>query len=194
MNERTYTMKSIRALLAAVALAASISTLGLASAAGPQGEGVVSSVEMTATVARINHETREVTLRGPDGQEHSFIAGDQVRNLAQVNAGDVVTATYTEAIAYEVRRGGQADATEAVALGRAAVGETPAGILAHEVVLTVEIVAIDLETPTVTFRGPQGNTRTILVRHPEKLAGVSVGDTVDITYTEALAIRVDPAR
>lgn len=187
-------MKGIKVLLAALALAVGISTIGLASAAGPQGEEVVSSVEITATVAKINHETREVTLRGPDGQEFSFIAGDQVRNLAQVNAGDVVTATYTEAIAYEVRRGGQADATEAVALGRAPVGEQPAGILAHEVVLTVEIVAIDLETPTVTFRGPQGNSRTILVRHPEKLEGVSVGDTVDIIYTEALAIRVDPAR
>lgn len=187
-------MKSIKLHWVAVALAIGLSTMGVASAAGPQGEGVVSSVELTATVAKINHETREVTLKGPDGQEYSFIAGDQVRNLAQINAGDLVTATYTEAIAYEVRRGGQADATEAVALGRAPVGERPAGILAHEVVLTVEIVAIDHETPTVTFRGPQGNTRTILVRHPEKLEGVNVGDTVDITYTEALAIRVDPAR
>jgi len=29
--------------------------------------------------------------------------------------------------------------------------------------------------------------------HPEKLEGVSVGDTVDITYTEALAIKVEEA-
>jgi hypothetical protein len=29
--------------------------------------------------------------------------------------------------------------------------------------------------------------------HPEKLQGVSVGDTVDITYTEALAIKVEEA-
>lgn len=184
-------MKNSRALLAAVTLAIGISTIGLVSAAEPPGESVVSSVEVTATVAAINHDTREVTLRTADDQEYSFIAGDQVRNLAQVEVGDVVSATYIEAIAYEVRRGGQVDATEAVALGRAALGEMPAGMVAREVVLTVEIVAIDRETPTVTFRGPQGNTRTILVRHPEKLQGVSVGDTVDIVYTEALAIQVD---
>jgi hypothetical protein len=31
------------------------------------------------------------------------------------------------------------------------------------------------------------------VLHPEKLQGVSVGDTVEITYTEALAIKVEEA-
>lgn len=187
-------MKTIGTLLAVASLAAAISVAGAASAAETQGEGIVASVEVTAEVVKINHETREVMLKGPEGQEFSFIASDEVRNLAQVQAGDIVTAVYTEAIAYEVRRGGQADATEAVALGRAAVGEMPAGIVAHEVVLTVEIVAIDRETPTVTFRGPQGNTKTLLVRHPEKLEGVSVGDTVDIVYTEALGIRVDRAQ
>lgn len=187
-------MNNIKALVATAGMFVAISAPGFASAAGTQGDSVVSTVETTATVVSINHDTRAVVLRGADGEEYSFIAGDEVRNLAQVKAGDVVTATYTEAVAYEVRRGGEANAAEAVAMGRAAEGEMPAGMVAREVVLTVEIIAIDRETPTVTFRGPQGNTKTILVRHPEKLEGVSVGDTVDITYSEALAIRVDPAQ
>jgi hypothetical protein len=187
-------MKTMGTLLAVAGLAATLSVAGLASAAEPQGEGVVASVEVTAEVVKINHETREVTLKGPDGQAFSFIASDEVRNLAQVQAGDLVTAVYTEAIAYEVRRGGQADVAEAVALGRAPVGEMPAGVMARAVVVTVEIIAIDRETPTVTFRGPEGNTKTVLVRHPERLEGVNVGDTVDIVYTEALAVRVDRAQ
>jgi hypothetical protein len=187
-------MKGIRGVLAAVGMVVAISSIGVASGAEPQGEEVSASTEVTATVVKVNRETREVTLRAADGQEYSFIAGDQVRNLDQVDEGDIVTAMYTQAVAYEVRRGGQVGAAEAVGLGRAPVGAEPAGIIAREVVVTVEIIAIDRETPTVTFRGPQGNTKTVLVRHPEKLEGVSVGDTVDITYTEALAIRVDPAQ
>ena len=42
----------------------------------------------------------------------------------------------------------------------------------------------------MTFQGPAGNTRTIKVLHPERLEGVNVGDTVDLTFTEALAIKV----
>ena len=59
--------------------------------------------------------------------------------------------------------------------------------------MTVSIVAIDPDLPSVTFKGPAGNTRTVKVLHPERLKGVSVGDTVDITYTEALAMKVEPA-
>jgi hypothetical protein len=46
----------------------------------------------------------------------------------------------------------------------------------------------------VTFRGPAGKTRTVKVLHPERLKDVSVGDTVEITYTEAIAIKVESAK
>lgn len=48
-------------------------------------------------------------------------------------------------------------------------------------------------TESKDCRGPAGNTRTIKVMRPEKLQGVNVGDTVDITYTKALAIKVEKA-
>jgi hypothetical protein len=57
----------------------------------------------------------------------------------------------------------------------------------------VTITAIDPKVPSVTFKGPAGNTRAIKVRYPEKLQGVNVGDTVEITYTEALAMKVEKA-
>jgi hypothetical protein len=187
-------MKNFIRLLAAAGLAALVSIGGIAVASDPQGEALIQSVEVTAIVAKIDHETRAVTLRAADGEEYSFIAGDEVRNLAQVNVGDVVTATYIEAVAWELHQGGQADVGEGLAVARAEPGTMPAGAVVHEVVLTVEIIGIDRETPTVTFRGPQGNTRTIVVKRPEKLTGVSVGDTVDIIFTEAFAIRVDHAQ
>ncbi len=44
---------------------------------------------------------------------------------------------------------------------------------------------------TVTLRGPDGGTTTIKARNPDNLNRVAVGDLVDITYTEALAISVE---
>jgi hypothetical protein len=163
-------------------------------AAPVKGEAVVAAAEITATVTKINHKTREVTLKATDGQEYSFVAGDAVKNLAQVKKGDVVTAAYTEALVYEVKKGGKAGAETAVAGGTAASGKKPAGAIGQQTTVTVKIAAIDAKVPSVTFKGPAGNTRTIKVLHPEKLQGVSVGDTVEITYTEALAIKVAAAK
>lgn len=165
-----------------------------APAAAPTGEGVVAKVEVTAKVAKIDQKTREVTLKADDGREYSFVASEDVTNLPQVQVGDVVTVAYAEAFVYEVHKGGAvADGGTVVAGAAAEPGAKPAGIIARETTVTVLITAIDPKAPSVTFKGPAGNSRTIKVLHPEKLQGVSVGDTVDITYTEALAIKVEAA-
>ena len=192
-------MKGFRASMATACLACAVclATVALAevsAAAAPKGEAVIASVDVTATVTKVDQATREVTLRADDGQEYSFIASDDVKNLAQVEPGDVVTATYAEALAYEVKKGGTAvEPATVVAGGSAEPGMKPEGAIARQTTVTVLITAIDPTVPTVTFKGPAGNTRTIKVRHPEKLEGVKVGDTVEITYTEAFAIKVEEA-
>ena len=162
-------------------------------APSPRGEAVIGAVQVTATVAKIDQATRQVTLKTNDGREVTFVADPAVKNLPQVKAGDQVVATYTEALAYEVKKGGSAGLSGTVAGGTAKPGATPAAAIAQQVTLTVTIAAIDLKVPSVTFKGPQGNTRTIKVQRPERLQGVSVGDTVELTYTEALAVKIDPA-
>jgi hypothetical protein len=162
-----------------------------APAAAPRGEAVVATVEVTATVTAINQATREVTLRKDDGTEITFVASEDVQNLPQVKVGDVLHAVYAEALAYEVRKGGTTAAPTTAIVGAAAEpGQRPGGALARQTSVTVAIVAIDKQAPSVTFKGPKGNTRTIKVLHPEKLEGVNVGDTVDVTFTEAVAIKV----
>jgi hypothetical protein len=158
-----------------------------------KGQTMVSSETVTATVVQVNQKTREVTIKTKDGKEHSFIAGDNVKNLAQVKKGDIITAVYTEAIAYEVREHGTTGVQTTTAVAAAKPGEKPAGAVAQQTTVTVLITAIDPKVPTVTFMGPRGNKETIKVRDPKNLNGVKVGDKVDITYTEALAMKVDEA-
>jgi hypothetical protein len=164
-----------------------------AAPAPAKGEAVISSLTVTATVAAIDHKTREVTLKADDGQEYAFVAGAAVENLAQVQKGDVVKATYTEAVAYAVKKGGKADAAATVAGGAAPLGAKPAAAVGGKVTVTVAVAAIDAKAPSVTFKGPGGNSRTVKVKDPAKLKGVSVGDTVEITYAEAVAIKVEKA-
>ena len=164
----------------------------------PVVSGVVAenAVTVTATVEAIDQKTRMVTLRGPDGKLTTVHAGDQVKNLAQVKKGDQVVVTYYESLAYEVHKpGGQAvpGVVAASDVATAKPGERPAAVGAQAVTVTSTIDAIDKTNHTVTLKGPDGNLTTIKVKDPTKLDKVKVGDLVEITYTEALAIGVQPA-
>ena len=177
----------------AVAALISLFSLSGVQAQETKGQAVVSQQTVTATVLSVNQKTREVTIKTQDGQTHSFIASDDVKNLPQVKKGDIITAVYTEAIAYEVKEHGATGVTTSSAAASAKPGEKPAAAMAQQTTVTVLITAIDPNAPTVTFMGPKGNTETIKVRDPKNLVGVKVGDKVDITYTESLAIKVDEA-
>lgn len=190
-------MMRIKSFMTAACVAGSL-CLGTATAqqpaAMPKGDAVLNTVTVTATVAKIDHKTRAVTLKAEDGQEYSFVADEAVQNLAQVKKGDVVTATYTEALAYEVKKGGSATGVvETAAAGAAKPGAKPGAAIGGTVTVTVVITAIDRQAPSVTFTSASGETREINVQSPEKLTGVSVGDTVDLTYAEAVAIKVQAA-
>jgi len=149
----------------------------------------------TATVQRIDHKTRHVTLKNSDGTTFTMVAGPEVRNLAQVKKGDVVRVTYHESLAYQVRRAGTAQPGVAAStdVSRAPLGEKPSGTVTDTTTVRATIAAIDKGASTVTLRGPKGNLTTIKARDPSKLDAVNVGDLVDITYTEALAVAVEPA-
>lgn len=176
-------------------IAVMISFFGLTCASGQNtsGKGIIATATVTATVTKINQKTRELTIKTNDGQSYKIVAGADVQNLAQVKKGDVITAVYTEALAYEVRKHGSTGVATASAAMTAKPGEKPAGAAAQQTTVTVTITAIDTKSPAVTVKGPEGNLETIKVLDPSKLNDLKVGDLVDLTYTEAFAIKVDPA-
>ena len=157
---------------------------------GTIGEELVSA---TATVKALDLKTRMVTLQRSDGSLIKFRAGDEVRNLPQVKVGDEVTVSYYESLAYEVKKPGEAEPGAAIVetAGRAEPGERPAAAGARAVTLTATIAAIDKKAMTVTLRGPDGEETTVKARDPHKLDRVAVGDLVEITYTEGIAVSVE---
>lgn len=148
---------------------------------------------MVATVDAIDHETREVTLSA-EGGTVTFTASDDIRNLAQVEAGDRVIAEVSEDISIEVfanPEGVEPGAGELVVEGRAAEGEMPGAAAMDSVVITSVVEEINLEANTFKLRGPEGNVKEFVAQNPENLKRAEVGDLVVITITQAMGIMVE---
>jgi hypothetical protein len=153
----------------------------------------VTSVQVTATVESIDHATRTATLRLPDRRLVTLKASERVRNLAQVNVGDQVNATYFESVVIQVRRPGEATpgVSAAATTMRAAQGEMPGAAEVDSITLTSTVAAIDRAGQTVTLENRDGTRRTVRVNNPAQFDHVAVGDLVEITFTEAVAISVE---
>lgn len=154
--------------------------------------------EVVATVEAIDLAKREVTLLAPDGELLPLVVGPEVRNLDQVEVGDQVVVRYRAAIAAELKEPGTpsrvGEMTESAT--RAAPGAKPGAEVAREITTTVTIQNVDPAGPTVSFTGPGGVLRMVEVQDPGMQAfarTLKPGDEVDITYTEALALSVEPA-
>src|SRR5262249_17312566 len=139
----------------------------------------------------LDQKTRVITLERP-GSRVRFRVDDRVQNLPQVRVGDDVTITYQESLAYEVKKPGSAQPGrgESEQWDQRPPGEKPAGSTARVTTVTTTIAGIDKTAGTVTLRDPEGNDVTVRPRHPENLDRVTVGDLVEITYTEAVAVSV----
>jgi Cu/Ag efflux protein CusF len=160
----------------------------------PLPSGSVQKVTtIQATVVGLDLPGRVITLKGPKGNQATFHVGDQVKNLDQVKVGDIVVAKYYESIAVRLAKPGAPAAESVDAVGSAKKGDMPAGVAVQQDTLKAKVTAIGKHKDSVTLTGPEGNAVTIKVKDPKKLDGVKVGDDVDVTYTQALAISVEKA-
>jgi hypothetical protein len=189
-------MNKVLTLLAALLLFASpcYATESVAATDKPS-MSTSQTVVLTAMVEAINHETREVTLRGPEGNTVSFVASEDARNLGQVKVGDIVLAKYVQSMSIEVfaNDGTEPGAGELVVAGRSEEGEMPAMTAIDALVVTATVEEINLEANTFKLKGPSGEIKEFEARNPENLKKAAVGDIVVITYTEAVALSVEKA-
>lgn len=195
-------IKSTLALaLAAAAFAATALAQPPSPAAGavvvsePGRAAIVEATEISAQVVGIDKATRTVTLKGPQGKVVDVVAGDEVKNFDQIKLGDLVVARYAQALTLELRKTkvkpGEPTVTEAAA--RAKPGERPAVAGAREVTAIADVIGVDPKKSTITLKGPRGNVVTLNVQNPDQFKVVKKGDQVEVTYTEAVALSVEPA-
>ena len=192
----TLTLALISAAIAAPAFAQKPAAAGGAVVTSEPGRAsVVRAAELSAQVVGIDKVTRTVTLKGPKGNVVDIVAGDEVKNFDQIKLGDFVVARYAEALTLELRKtkvkAGEPTVREEAA--RAKLGERPAVAGAREVTAIADVIGVDPKKSTITLKGPRGNVVTLNVQNPDQFKVVKKGDQVEVTYTEALALSVEPA-
>jgi hypothetical protein len=164
-------------------------------AAAPEGGVRAMAMEVEATVTAIDLETRQVTLQGPDGKTMTLTAKEEVVKLEDVSVGDILRATYLAALEGELREPTEEELAEPyVMIKDAGIGEVEgepvvgAGRIIHAV-CTIE--GMNRLLGTVTVVDPNGKIHVIADVEPEKMSGVTLGQTIVLTFREALALSLE---
>jgi Cu/Ag efflux protein CusF len=164
-------------------------------AAQPPAQSVQSApVTLTATIEAIDQTNRLVTLKGPKGNLADVYVGPEYKRFNELKVGDTVKATYYESLVTSVRKPGDPAPTAGVQTTETPRAGAPGQTIAKQVTIPVTIMALDPSVPSVTVKGPKGNVLSFRVQDPKRLEGIKVGDTVDVTYTQAILLSVDPSK
>jgi hypothetical protein len=181
------------ALPALAAVFFSTSALAL----NPNGPVVSSTLQkVDATIKAIDVPSRTVTLDGPSGLV-TVKVGKKAKRFSQLKVGDKVTVSYYQGLAAQMKPGDAAKAAAPVGAEFSSSNKSsPGGITGASVTTTVTIQAVDLATNTVAFKRADGSIHAVEVKNAkmkEFIKTLKPGDVVEVTYTESIAIDVQPA-
>lgn len=185
----------VAALLIAGVLAWPVAaqTGGVVAGSAPGKAGVAQTVKVTATITAIDKATRDVTLKGPQGNEITVTAGPEVKNFDNMKVGDQVNAQYVEALTLELKKGGGMTVSRSDQGGvlESKPGQKPGGVAGRQVTIVADVIDVDPAKQSITLRGPQ-RTVELVVSDPAQFKLIAKGDQVEAKYTQALAIAVEP--
>lgn len=152
-------------------------------------------ISVSATVQAIDLAKREVTLKGSLGNVVTFTVDKRVARLNEVNVGDQVVADYYVSFAAELRAPTAEEKANPMVteLGtaKAPAGTEPAAGALRVTRAVVTVEGLDRPTKSLTVKGPKGNFVTVPVNDVAKLSQLRLGDTIVVTYTEALAVALE---
>jgi Cu/Ag efflux protein CusF len=181
--------------IAIVAAPVYAQTGGAVVGTAPGKAAVAETVKITATITAIDKATRDVTLKGPQGNLVTVTAGPEVKNFDKLKVGNQVELQYIEALTLEIKKGGGlivGNTAQSGVVG-AKKGEMPAGAVGRQRTIVADVVAVDPVKQVVTLKGPQ-RTVDLRIPDPEQFRRISKGDQVEAKFTQALAVAVKPAK
>jgi Cu/Ag efflux protein CusF len=193
MNKLSYVVACV---LAALFAAPTFAQQGAVVAGKAPGmAGIAQTVNVQAKITKIDAKTREVTLKGPQGNELTVEAGPEVKNFSKLKVGDSVDVQYVESLVLELKKGGglAVARTEENAMKSAKPGDKPGAAGGRRVTVVGDVVNVDAAAKTVTVKGPK-RTVDLHVEDPAQLKMIAKGDQVQATYTAAAAVSVVPAK
>jgi hypothetical protein len=164
-----------------------------------QGAAVAEQIEAKAIVESVDQSTRTIVLRREDGSLVSIKAGPEVRNFAQVKAGDRVAVRVRLGVLAVMApdREVAGTVTRSDVAAQAPAGAKPSVLTGEAVLVRVTFDSYDSKTRTVNLTLPSGQERTTVLKTKQMqdfAAGLKAGDKVDVTFVQSIAVAVLPAQ
>jgi hypothetical protein len=177
-----------------VLLAAVLAALPFASIAAEQPKAAaiaVAEAEAIVELVSVDRATHIAVVRTPSGAMLSINVPPEAQNLDRVKPGDRFRMRYIEAIALALQKGGDASVSGGQAVQLAPKGGNPGGTIVNTKQLTTVVTAVDRPSRTIQVRGPETQPITLKVAEDVRsFSDIAVGDTIGVTYTEALAVEM----
>jgi hypothetical protein len=156
----------------------------------------LAAISLRGKVEAVDTTARTVTIRGDRG---NVVTLDMpMSGTPDLQVGDTVTVGYYDRVSVRLKPAGEAAVDETKppvgTAAAAAPGTLPGATVASQRTTTVTITGWDPSLRVVTFTGPKGTvyTRRLLDSTDASImAGLKVGDRVDVTRTEALRFQVE---
>ena len=178
-----------------VLIALSLGSWQLATQAKEEPKGRSTTLQVEAEIVSIDHKTREMSLKTPMGETVTLTASDDIKRFNEFEKGDLVVTTYMASLEGDLRAPTEEEKAEPwVELDAAAIAELdelPGAGVGRVIQAVCTIEGMNRALGTVTIMDPRGNLHLIGDVEPEKMEGVSLGDTIIVTYTEAVAIQLE---
>ena len=151
-------------------------------------------VTETAAIVAIDSTNRLITPQGQATASRTpFVAGPGVERFSRAEGRRRRhLPRHRQLLVYAIQQPGD----EAAGAGRARRRpqhrpEARRHDVGRQMTAVVTFTAIDMAVPSVTIKTEDGGVMSFKVEDKKNLAGVKVGDKVQITYTRALAVSVE---
>jgi hypothetical protein len=145
-------------------------------------------VRTSATIERVDKTNRTVSLKGADGESFNVQAGPNV-DVNSLKVGDRVGITYYQEMAVSLESSPSTPGAQTMTQQRTQRN----GVTSMQTTVTATVVSVNTSNNTVVLRGPHG-LHTVHVQDPDlqgRLHTIKPGQTVKMTYTEALATSIE---
>lgn len=149
-------------------------------------------IRASVVVTQIDKATRKLTLKRPTGSTFDVIAGNEVKNFDQIKVNDEVAIAYEKSLTLDLKKAGEASSSSSGVVAHAEPGDKPANVMAYSVTVVAQVIDVNPERKTITLQGEKGRVVELDVKNPDQFKVVKTGDQVEVTYTEAMAIAVEP--
>jgi len=146
----------------------------------------------SATIVSLDKAKRAVTVQTDDGSKRTFKVRKSVNGFDQLKVGDIIVVRGFEAVIVGLKgpKSGPAGVQVDEETLRSAKGHLPADAEVEQVRMQSKIVAINQSAPSVSVQDPDGKVVTLKAK-PQDLAGLQVGDDIEVVFVEGFAVAVE---